>query len=394
MLVSGARRFPWNAAELLEEGERFYAELQSVKKHLVVPDYGWYPYDSLSALQVLTRLLEPVFGEVAESLAQGPIVDLGGGDGDLGLFFARLGAQVDVVDHLETNFNQMRGITILREELGLQSGIHDINLDSAFQLPCSAYRFAFFLGTLYHLKNPYYVLENLALNADWCILSTRIARVTPLQTVIETEPVAYLLGAREANNDLTNYWIFSARGLLRILERAGWIVFGYERVGQLLNSDPVRVDADERMFILLKSRLRHPELLVRPVYGWFEPESNAWRWTARRFGLDVVLPADSASSEFALGIEIPGAVLGVSERVRVACNIDGAPAGAVTCTRPGAAELRGRLPSLSAGRTIRLDFIVESDYSPAGMDTRDLGVIVPLLDESQGNQYRLPFRIG
>jgi hypothetical protein len=148
------------------------------------------------------------------------------------------------------------------------------------------------------------------------------------------------------------------------------------------------------MFILLKSRLRHPELLVRPVYGWFEPESNAWRWTARRFGLDVVLPADSASSEFALGIEIPGAVLGVSERVRVACNIDGAPAGAVTCTRSGAAELRGRLPSLSAGRTIRLDFIVESDYSPAGMDTRDLGVIVPLLDESQGNQYRLPFRIG
>ena len=68
---------------------------------------------------------------------------------------------MDVVDHLESSFNQMRGIDILREALGLSLDIHDIDLDGRFHLPRSDYRFVFFLGTLYHLKNPYYVLENL-----------------------------------------------------------------------------------------------------------------------------------------------------------------------------------------------------------------------------------------
>jgi hypothetical protein len=37
---------------------------------------------------------------------------------------------------------------------------------------------------------------------------------------------------------------------------------------------------------------------------------------------------------------------------------------------------------------------VESSYSPAGGDTRELGVIVPLLTERPGNTYRVPFRVS
>ncbi len=360
----------------------------------MVPDYGWYPYESLSALETVATLLDPAFEEVAEALASGPIADIGCGDGDLALLSAHLGAQVDAVDHLESNFNQMRGIAVLRNALNLPVDVHDIDLDGRFRLPRSDYRFAFFLGTLYHLKNPYYVLESLASHADWCILSTRIARVTPRGACIEEEPVGYLLGAREANNDPTNYWIFSAAGLLRLLERAGWTVFGQERVGSVLESDPVRPEADERMFVLLKSRPRFPELLVRPSYGWFETESDAWRWTAKRFGLEVVPPVAAAPREFALRMEIPAPLLEGNNQVRVSCTIEGDPAGAVTCTKPETLEFRGQFPVSVPTGLILLDFLVKSSYSPSGGDLRDLGVIVPLLDKSPRDRYRIPFRVS
>jgi hypothetical protein len=271
--------------------------------------------------------------------------------------------------------------------------VYDIDLDGRFHLPRPDYRFAFFLGTLYHLKNPYYVLENLASHADWCVLSTRIAQVTPRQTFIEEDPVAYLLDPREANNDPTNYWIFSPAGLLRLLCRAGWTVFGHERIAPPMHSDPIRPQADERMFVLLKSRPRHPGLLVRALHGWYPPETDRWRWTRKTFALEVVPPADGALSEFALRFQVPPPLLEAQDRVRVTCTIEGDPAGAITCTKPETLEFRGRFPHLSSRRAIQLDFQVESSYQPAG-DVRELGVIVPLLDKSPGNSHRIPFRVS
>jgi len=382
------------ASEFLRQGDTFRAELQALKRRLLVPDYGWYPYETLSALGILTELIEPVFDEVAPALSSGPVADIGCADGDLGLFCARLGAQVDAIDHIESSFNQMRGIDLLRDALGLSVGVHDIDLDGRFHLPRSDYRFAFFLGTLYHLKNPYYVLENLAWHADWCVLSTRIAQVTPRQTFIDEDPVAYLLDPREANNDPTNYWIFSPAGLLRLLSRAGWTVFGHQRIGLRLNSDPVHPEADERMFVLLKSRPRHPGLLVGALHGWYPPEDDRWRWTAKTFALEVVPPADGALSEFALRFQVPGQLLEAQGQVRLTCTIEGCSAGAITCTKPETLEFRGRFPNLSTRRALQLDFHVESSYSPAAGDVRELGVIVPLLDKSPGNIHRIPFRIS
>lgn len=386
--------FPRTASEFLQRGEMFRAELQALKHRLPVPDYGWYPYETLSALGILTKLIEPIFDEVAPALSTGPVADIGCADGDLGLLCAYLGGKVDAIDHIESSFNQMRGIDVLREALGLPLDVHDIDLDGRFHLPRSDYRFVFFLGTLYHLKNPYYVLENLASHADWCVLSTRIAQVTAHQTPIEEDPVAYLLDPREANDDPTNYWIFSPAGLLRLLSRAGWTVFGHERIGPRLNSDPVRPEADERMFVLLKSRPRHPDLLVRALHGWYAPENEAWRWTAKTFALEVVPPAKGALSEFALRFQVPDTLLEAQGRVRVTCTIEGCPAGTITCTKPETLEFRGRFPTLFTRRAIQLDFQVESSYSPAAGDVRELGVIVPLLEKSPANKHRIPFRVS
>jgi len=388
--------FPKNQAEFLRSGQEFREHLSRVKARTELSDYGWYPYESLTALPVITDLIADHFDDLRHACCAHGVADLGCADGDFAMMLARFGAGVDAVDHREGNFNQMRGVEALRKTLGPGVRIYDIDLDEPFQLPRADYGLAVFLVTLYHLRNPFYVLQQLAKTADWCVLSTRIAQVTPgSRTRIEAEPLAYLLAAREANNDPTNFWVFSPAGLIRLLERTGWLVVGQSRVGCAADSDPVRDAADERMFVLLKSRARHPELQVRPVEGWHAPEEDRWRWTAKQFSLEVILPSKSRSSEFALRFTVPEEVVGAGGgEVGLTCRADGRPVGSISCRNPETLEFRGRFPeSIAAGARIMLEFSVESSFASAG-DGRELGVVVPLLDASSRGTHRIPFRIS
>jgi len=381
--------FPKTIGDFRATGEAFALELARLKQRVEIPDYGWYPYQTMTNVPLISDLLTPVYDEVRDSILGSSVADIGCGDGDLAMFFARLGCEVDAVDHAESNFNQFRGAETLRRELSLAANVRDVDLDGAFSLPRQEYGLALLLGTLYHLKNPFLVLEKIAACADWCIVSTRIAQVTPAKlTRIEAEPLGYLLGAREANNDPTNYWIFSFTGLLRLLERTGWIIMGHIRLGCPIDSDPVRPDADERVILIVKSRTRHPDLHVRLLEGWYPAENNAFRWTAKQFSLEITLPADA--KEFALRFAVPEVVLG-SGTVRLSCLAAGEPAGTISCESPEPVEFRGRFPSQAT--TVRLDFSVESKFVAQG-DRRELGVCVPLLDPSQRSTQRLPFRIS
>jgi 2-polyprenyl-3-methyl-5-hydroxy-6-metoxy-1,4-benzoquinol methylase len=381
-------------AGLEETGSRLQQELRAFKARTALPDYGWYPYESLSALAVVGGLIAPFHGELDEALGAAPVADLGCGDGEWSVLFAQLGAQVDAIDHRESNFNQMRGLDVLRRTLAPSIGAFDIDLDARIELPRRDYGLILFLGTLYHLKNPYHVLETLAAAGDWCILSTRIAQVAPHTRVrIDTEPLAYLLDRREANNDPTNFWIFSPAGLARLLERTGWQIAAEKRVGCAVDSDPVDPAADERAFLLLRSRARHPELLVRPLAGWHGVE-DGWRWTAKRFSLEVALPTAQSTAEFALRFTVPDVVLASGAPVRLFCRCGNALLGSISCDAPETIEFRGRFPrETPPGAVLRLEFEVESSYQAPG-DARDLGVIVPLAAAAQRNTERIPFRIS
>jgi hypothetical protein len=144
----------------------------------------------------------------------------------------------------------------LRDHLGSSVEIHEIDLDSQFNLPRPSYGLAVFLGILYHLQNPYYVLQALARRAQYALVSTRIAQMsTDRSVVFDQVPVAYLVAPYETNNDPTNFWIFSDAGLRRILDRTGWEVLDYIRVGATNESDPSSSDRDERVFCMLRSRI-------------------------------------------------------------------------------------------------------------------------------------------
>lgn len=119
-----------------------------------------------------------------------------------------------------------------------------------------ALKAGFFLGILYHLKNPFYALESMAKVSNYALMSTRIARFAPdRKSRIEDLPVAYLVNTSECNNDATNFWIFSDTGLKRILDRTGWEILDYMRYGNLTKSDPASQEGDERVFLLARSRV-------------------------------------------------------------------------------------------------------------------------------------------
>jgi hypothetical protein len=272
----------------------------------------------------------------------------------------------------------MLGVQTLGRVLGLPVRSYDMNLDHDFQLPRDAYGLSLFLGILYHLKNPYAVLEQLAFQTRWCILSTRIAQVTPtVRARVESEPIAYLADGREIGNDATNYWIFSAGGLLRILQRTRWAIVACKRIGCLVDSSPIDPDGDERMFVLLKSRVNFPELHVRLQEGW-HPLEGSFRWTAKSFGLEVVLPLEKPFSGFSLSVFVPRQTVQAGRTVRLSCSIRDRVVGAAEYAAGGFYEFVGELPPFALHEPIlRLDFSVESEFVSDESDGRELGICVP-----------------
>jgi tRNA (mo5U34)-methyltransferase len=245
--------------ELVARAVDYGRMLAEVKAELH-PEGFWYPYGTLGNLWQIERLLTGPNRSVLALAGDGPIADVGTGDGDLGFFFESLGCDVDLIDNGPTNFNGLRGARSLREALASRATIWEVDLDSRFALPREHYGLVFFLGTLYHLQNPYYALRALARCTRHCLLSTRVAQVTvDRQVRLADAPVAYLVAPTETNNDPTNYWIFSPAGLRRILDRTGWTILDYMTVGATTDSDPASPDRDERAFCLLRSAsVSHP----------------------------------------------------------------------------------------------------------------------------------------
>ena len=219
------------------------------------PKPFWYPYATLRNLPVLEPLLAGVGLDLLELCrgTYGRVADVGAADGDLAFFLEELGFSVDVVDNEYTNFNKLEGARILKKALNSSVTIHSIDLDSRSQLFTQSYDAVFLLGILYHLKNPFYILERLAHVTRYCLLSTRIARQTADGLPLSKYPVAYLLGPDECNNDSTNFWIFSDEGLKQLLHRTGWSILAYTAIGDTNNSTPGDPNHDERVFCVLKS---------------------------------------------------------------------------------------------------------------------------------------------
>src|SRR4029079_1168104 len=125
--------------------------------------------------------------------------------------------------------------------------ILETDLDSQFKLPAERYELAFFLGILYHLKNPYLALESLARQARYAFISTRVTRfnvaagaegpqVNSSRIELRDATVAYLAEPSETSSDVTSFWMCSEAALRRILKRRGWDILDFMTVGNTKDS--------------------------------------------------------------------------------------------------------------------------------------------------------------
>jgi 2-polyprenyl-3-methyl-5-hydroxy-6-metoxy-1,4-benzoquinol methylase len=244
-----------NGDSLLEKSVLFDKYLGNVKKE-IDSNFSWYPYGSLNNFIHLREMLNkrPIDSLVGD---HSKILDIGAADGDLSFFFESLGYKVDIIDNGPTNFNSLKGARLLKDRLNSSVGIYEIDIDSQFKTQDERYDLVLFLGILYHLKNPYYILEALSRIAKHLVLSTRVAQFTPDGTSISRSSLAYLLAPDESNNDATNYWIFSNEGLKRLLDRSGWEILEIMNVGDTKKSNPRDQDHDERAFAILRSKKFH-----------------------------------------------------------------------------------------------------------------------------------------
>jgi tRNA (mo5U34)-methyltransferase len=241
-----------NGTQLLAESQAFGQKLAEIRSSKKV-DFDWYPYGALNNFVHL----EEFFNEFPlDTLAStdSKIMDIGAADGDLAFFLEQKGYKVEVVDNPPTNNNQLKGVACLKKELGSKVKIHHIDIDTlGARLPKSNYELIFFLGILYHLKNPFSVLEQLSKKTKYMFLSTRITKNSANGIPIFDQSLAYLVGPEECNNDPTNYWMFTQTGLEKILSRTGWTIVKSKSVGDIDNSNPFDMNHDERSFMLLES---------------------------------------------------------------------------------------------------------------------------------------------
>ncbi len=366
--------------EISEKAAAFQRKLQAVKAAAAAKEKGfaWYPYESLTNFVTLEKLLHGENRFLLELAGGDPVLDLGCADGDLAFFLESLGCKVRAVDYPATNYNGLRGIRALKKELNSTVEISALDLDSQFRLPEAKYGLALFLGTLYHLKNPFYALDTLARHARYCLLSTRIARFTPdKQTDIGRLPVAYLLDKGEANQDWTNYWIFSEAGLKRLIDRTGWDICEYLTVGNIEDSDPASSRGDQRAFCLLKSRISAAAASVELLSGWHELEYDAWRWTERRFSIAAPAPAEKDRAVLRLEFTLPELVLDRFGALTLRAAVNGVALPEETYSEPGEYMYVRRVPaeSLTAGAAV-VEFELDHALPPDETDERERGVVV------------------
>jgi len=365
--------------EVARRAAQFNQHLETLKSQIGPCSFDWYPNDSLASFEAFDAILSGKFRSLLNDPGDRSVLDIGSGDGHVAFFLESLGFRVTAIDHPETNYNRMRGIQKLKEVLNSHVEIVNADLDSRIHLPGSQFDFAFFLGILYHLKNPYYILDLLSRHARFCFLSTRVTRFTPDGVDIRNSPVAYLVDADELNLDATNFWIFSEAGLKRLLRRTGWEVCSYGTTGDTQKSNPNTAQNDERAYCLLRSRhLTDFGLTAILSKGWHDLEQGMWRWTERCFTAELTVPdLNSGAALLELSFVYAECMKPREGSIGLQATIDGFSLGEAHYHTTGQHIYRAAVPAACLrGRTAIVTFELDHAMPPDALDQRERGIIV------------------
>ena len=122
-----------------------------------------------------------------------------------------------------------------------------------------------------------------------------------------------------------------------------------------------------------------PRIGNQLVSGFYGIEQNAWRWTGRRFSLELRPPFGAAQkgATLQLRLTVPPVIVEKLKTIALSATIGGSTLPPETYTQPGDyTYTRDVAPELLAGESVRVDFELDKSMPPSGADLRDLGLVV------------------
>jgi tRNA (mo5U34)-methyltransferase len=205
-----------------------------------------YDFDTLDNFIHLQELLDERAGAYLDGMPNRTMIDIGCANGELGLVFEDAGFAVALLDrshvsevpgsHIRQNAPLVASVLARIKGSGAVVVDEDVDVDfepgrvvAAFSRAhpdrplIDRFGLGVMVGVLYHVKNPYSVLEKLGQLCDHLIIGTWVADCLPDQeTMVQDEQVVFLLADRQLAADPTNYWIFTRRSFHVLVERCGW----------------------------------------------------------------------------------------------------------------------------------------------------------------------------
>jgi hypothetical protein len=113
--------------------------------------------------------------------------------------------------------------------------------------------------------------------------------------------------------------------------------------------------------------------------GFYEVESNAWRWTDKAFSVDLSAPlnADQKGAQLSMKLAVPDAVIQKEGTVQLSASIQGYNLEPQTFSKAGQYTYTRDVPAdkLQSG-VVRIDFWVDHTLPPTDTDRRQLGIVV------------------
>jgi hypothetical protein len=141
---------------------------------------------------------------------------------------------------------------------------------------------------------------------------------------------------------------------------------------------PVAETIEEAPRLASAVEMNDPVTAKQLAGGFYEVESSAWRWTAKKFTVNLRPPAHAAQNGAALELHftIPQPSFAKLGALTLSASVGGASLPPETYSKSGDFVYRREIPaSVLAGDSVRVDFELDKAIPPGGADKRELGVV-------------------
>jgi len=116
---------------------------------------------------------------------------------------------------------------------------------------------------------------------------------------------------------------------------------------------------------------------LRLLQGWHELEFGAWRWSERRFSVQLPAPQPGELSTLRFYFHVPPSLAAARPSFQVTAMVDGERLPSQTYASPGDHQYVCAVPPLgSPAATRTIDFELDAVVGPTDSDRRELGVLV------------------